>query len=153
MISQNNLQSFFVCPNHILMKNSKVLLLRRMDWAPLWPSCWHCVTGKMEQGETPKQTIVREAFEEVGLDIDPDLGTVVSVTAKNFQNPELIYKDISLFFVVKDFESEPVNKEPRLHDKMEWFDVNSLPSPIIPVVEYGIKQYVQGKMYGDFYDL
>ncbi len=58
-----------------------------MDWAPLWPSYWHCVTGKMEQDETPKQTIVREAFEEVGLDIDPDLGTVVSVTTKNFQNP------------------------------------------------------------------
>ncbi len=71
MTSQNNPQSFFVCPNLILMKNSKVLLLRRMDWAPLWPSYWHCVTGKMEQGETPKQTIIREAFEEVGLDIYP----------------------------------------------------------------------------------
>ena len=66
MTSQNNLQSFFVCPNLILMKNSKVLLLRRMDWAPFWPNYWHCVTGKMEQGETPKQTIIREAFEEVG---------------------------------------------------------------------------------------
>ncbi len=54
---------------------------------------------------------------------------------------------------MKDFETEPVNKEPRLHDKMEWFDVDSLPSPMIPVVEYGIKQYVQGKTYGDFYDL
>ncbi len=107
----------------------------------------------MEQGETPKQTIVREAFEEIGLDIDPDLGTVVSVTAKNFQNPELIYRDVSLFFVVKDFEGEPVNKETRLHDKMEWFDVNSLPSPIIPVVGYGIRQYVQGKSYGDFNDV
>ncbi len=38
---QKNPQSFFVCPNLILMKNSKVLLLRRMDWAPLWPSYWH----------------------------------------------------------------------------------------------------------------
>jgi 8-oxo-dGTP pyrophosphatase MutT (NUDIX family) len=152
MASQNDLQSFIICPNLILMKNIKILLLKRAD-SSFFPGYWHCVTGKMEQGETPKQTIVREAFEEVGLDIDPDLGTAVSVTAKNFQNPELIWKDISLFFVVKDFESEPVNKEPRLHDKMEWFDVNSLPSPIIPVVEYGIKQYVQGKMYGDFYDL
>ncbi len=54
---------------------------------------------------------------------------------------------------MKNFEKELINKEPRLHDKMEWFDIGSLPSPIIPVVEYGIKQYSQGKIYGDFYDL
>jgi 8-oxo-dGTP diphosphatase len=153
MNSQNDPQSFFVCPNLILMKNSKVLLLKRMDWAPLWPSCWHCVTGKMEQGETPKQTIIREAFEEVGLNIDPELAITVSVTAKSFKNPEMVYRDISLFFIVKDFKEEPINKEPRLHEKMDWFDIHALPSPIIPVVEYGIKQYSNGKLYGDFYDL
>lgn len=153
MTSPNNPQSFIVCPNLILIKNSKVLLLRRADWAPLWPGHWHCVTGKIETGETPKQAIVREAFEEVGLNIDPKLATVVSVTAKNFQSPDIIWKDISLFFIVKDFEEEPINKEPRLHDKMEWFDIRSLAFPVIPVVEYGIKQYIQGKMYGEFYDI
>lgn len=153
MSTENNPQSFIVCPNLILMKNSKVLLLRRADWAPLWPGYWHCVTGKIEKGETPKQAIIRETFEEIGLNIDPILATVVSVTAKNFQNPELIYRDISMFFTVRNLKEEPINKEPRLHDKMEWFDIESLPSPIIPVVEYGIKQYSQAKKYGDFYDL
>lgn len=89
-------------------------------------------------------------MEEVGLTINPELGTFVAVRARNFKNPELIWKDISLFFVLTDFEGEPVNKEPRLHDAMEWFDKNHLPEPIIPVVKVGIEQYLRGELYGEF---
>lgn len=143
-------QSFIVCPNLIIIRDQKVLLLRRADRAPLFPGRWHCPTGKIEEGESPKQTIIREAFEEVGLTVNPQLGTVVTVRAPDFKNPELIWKDITLFFILTDFEGEPVNKEPRLHDAMDWFDVNHLPEPIIPVVKAGIEQYLRGEMYGEF---
>ena len=143
-------QSFIVCPNLMIIREQKILLLRRADWAPLFPGHWHGPTGKIEGGETPKQTIIREAFEEVGLRVDPQLATVVAVRARSFKNPALIWKDISLFFVISDFEGEPINKEPRLHDAMAWFDVNHLPDPIIPVVKFGIEQYLRGKMYGEF---
>ena len=143
-------QSFIVCPNLMIIRDQKILLLRRADWAPLFPGHWHVPTGKIEEGETPKQTIIQEAFEEVGLTINPELGTVVAVRARSFENPELIWKDVSLFFVLKDFEGEPFNKEPRLHDAMEWFDVNHLPEPIIPVVKVGIEQYLKGEIYGEF---
>jgi hypothetical protein len=33
---------------------------------------------------------------------------------------------------------------------MEWFDVNHLPEPIIPVVKVGIEQYLKGEIYGEF---
>ena len=143
-------QSFIVCPNLIIIRDQKILLLRRADWAPLFPSYWHVPTGKIETGESPKQTIVREAFEEVGLTINPDLGTVVAGKAPSYENPDLIWRDVSLFFVIKDFEGEPINKEPRLHDVMEWFDVNHLPEPIIPVVKVGIEQYLKNEIYGEF---
>ncbi len=143
-------QSFIVCPNLIIMREEKILLLRRADWAPLFPSTWHGPTGKIEEGESPKKTIIREAFEEVGLTINPDLGTVVAVKAPSYENPDLIWKDVSLFFVIKDFVGEPINKEPRLHDAMDWFDVNNLPDPMIPVVKFGIEQYLRGEAYGEF---
>jgi 8-oxo-dGTP pyrophosphatase MutT (NUDIX family) len=153
MSFESNPQLFMVCPNLILMNEGKVLLLRRADWAPLFPRHWHCVTGKIESGETAKQTIIRETAEEVGLNINPTLGTVISVTAKSYQNPGLIWRDLSLFFVDHDFEGEPVNMEPRLHDVMDWFDANNLPEPIIPVVRCGIEHYVHGKSYGEFSDV
>lgn len=132
------------------MREWGVLLLRRADWAPLFPGHWHCVTGKIEENETPKQTIIREAFEEVDLQADPTLALVVSVRAKRFENPELIWRDLSLFFVVKDPLEEAINKEPRLHDAMEWFDTNNLPTPMIPVVKFGIEQYLKGMSYAEF---
>lgn len=143
-------QTFIVCPNLLVIRENKILLLRRADWAPLHPNCWHGPTGKMEDGESPKQTIIREAFEEVGLTINPELGTVVAVKAKSFENPELIWRDISLFYIVKDPQSEPINKEPRLHPEMDWFDLNNLPEPIIPAVKCGIEQYKRGEFYGEF---
>lgn len=148
-----NPQNFIVCPNLIIEKDRKVLLLRRADWAPLFPGHWHCVTGKIEEGEYPKQAIKREAYEEVGLHIDPILKTVVSVIAKNFQDPALIWCDLSFFFVVNNLDVEPVNKEPRLHDAMEWFPIDHLPQPMIPVVEYGIQCYALDQSYAEFHNV
>lgn len=144
------LQSFIVSPNVMIIKNQKILLLRRADWTPLWPGYWHCPTGKMEENESPLQTAIRETYEEIGLKVNPSLATVVAVNAPYFKNPGLRWKDLSLFFVAKDFKGEPINKEPRLHDAMDWFDLNQLPEPIIPVVKYGIEQYARGDAYGEF---
>ena len=144
------LQTFVICPNMMIIRDQKILLLRRAGKASLFAGYWHVPTGRIEENESPKQTIVREVFEEVGLDVNPSLATVVAVKAPHFKNPELTWKDVSLFFVAKDFEGEPINKEPRLHDEMDWFDINQLPEPMIPVVKFGIEQYVKGEAYGEF---
>lgn len=72
------------------------------------------------------------------------------MTARNFTNPELIWRDISLFFIVNNINEEPKNRESHLHDHMEWFNINDLLKPIIPVVEVGIQHYLEGKFYGEF---
>jgi len=144
-------QSFIVAPNMMIIRDQKILLLRRAEWAPLWPNYWHCPTGKIEEEESPRQAAIRETYEEVGLQVTPHLGTVVAVKAQNFQNPDLTYKDVSLFFVADSFEGEPFNKEPRLHNAMDWFDVHNLPNPIIPVVKFGIEQYEKGENYAEFF--
>jgi 8-oxo-dGTP diphosphatase len=144
------LETFVLCPTTMIIRDQKILLLRRVDWAPLWPGHWHCPIGKMEEGESPLQTAIRETREEVGLDVNPFLGTVVAVKAPHFQNPERVWKDLSLFFVADQFQGEPENRESRLHHKMEWFDLNHLPHPIIPVVQFAIEQYLKGETYGEF---
>ena len=142
-------QKFIICPNLIIEKDKKFLLLRRADWAPLFPGHWHCVTGKIERGECPRKAIIREAYEEVGLKIEPQLKSVIHVTGVDFINPDLIWEDLSFFFHVYA-QDEPINKEPRLHDAMEWFDGDNLPHPMIPVVKYGIHCYQMGYNYSEF---
>lgn len=145
-----NPQSFTTYINLLFMHNHHVLLLRRATEVHLFPGHWHGPAGKIEKGESPKQAIIREAFEEIGVKVDPFLGAVVINKAQNFDNTELIWKEIGLFFVVKNSQEIPTRKEPHLHDAMEWFDVNQLPDPMIPVVKFGIRQYVRGELYGEY---
>ncbi len=88
----------------------------------------------------------------MGLDIHAELKTVVYVTGKNFKNPELIWRDLSFFFHAS-CQDDPVNKEPRLHDAMDWFSIENLPRPIIPVVQHGINCYRHGISYSEFRDV
>ena len=46
----------------------QVLAMQRQDD----PSFWQSVTGSMELGETPRDTAIREVFEETGIDVSQD---------------------------------------------------------------------------------
>ena len=134
----------------MIIRDQKILLLRRAAKASFFAGYWHVPTGRIEENESPRQTAIRESYEEVGLEVNPSLATVVAVKAPYFKNPDLTWTDVSLFFVVKDFAGEPINKEPHLHDAMNWFDINHLPEPMIPVVKFGIEQYIRDEAYGEF---
>jgi len=56
----------------LMLKNDKILLVKRVATARLFPSCWACPGGKAEQGETPKETAIREVKEETNLDFMPE---------------------------------------------------------------------------------
>ena len=46
----------------------QVLVMQRQDD----PTFWQSVTGSMELGETPRDTAIREVFEETGIDVAKD---------------------------------------------------------------------------------
>lgn len=63
MMQYKNNQSVLVV---IYAKNTnRVLMLQRQDD----PDFWQSVTGTIESGETPKNTAIRELWEEVRLEI------------------------------------------------------------------------------------
>ena len=75
-----------VVPHLILRKDNKFLLTRRSSNKKIWPNHWHCVTGTIEEGESPKHAIIREAEEEVGLKLaDASLVTTIFIIEKSFQ--------------------------------------------------------------------
>lgn len=143
---------FPICPNLILLRDKKILLLKRGPGASSLQGLWSCPAGGMEPGETPKETIVREAFEEIGLHINPRLGVSLFVNAKHYLNPQERWRDLSLFFIATDFEGEPMNMEPTKCEMMKWFDLYDLPSPMISSVKYGLECYRQGVTYSEFYE-
>ncbi|HRY59855.1 MAG TPA: NUDIX hydrolase [Patescibacteria group bacterium] len=55
----------------IIIKDKKILLIKRSGRERVFPDCWASPGGKADEGETPEQTAIRETKEEVGLDFEP----------------------------------------------------------------------------------
>lgn len=49
----------------LIKRGQEVLLLNREK--PSWMGCWNGVGGKIEKTETPRQSMIRELYEETGI--------------------------------------------------------------------------------------
>lgn len=113
---------FNASTSFLLEKDNKFLLFYRTDkyFKDGW---WVLPAGHIEEGETATQTVIREAKEELGIDIDAkdvSFGHVVhNLVGEN--------KRMDFYFIVKDFKGEIQNLEPTKCAKMEFFSKDSLP--------------------------
>lgn len=141
-----------VIPHLILQKDNKILLTRRAPTQKIWPRYWHCVTGSIEAGETPREAIIREAWEEIGIRLSQlKLVTTVSLKEKDIFNPQDIFESLELFFLAYLDESQsPINSEPLKQDSSGWFCFDKLPVPVIPGVKFGLECYFSNFNYGEF---
>lgn len=141
-----------VIPHLILKRDNNILLLKRSHSNKLWGNHWHCVTGKIEVGESPYEAIVREAQEEVGIVVsDLELVTAVSINEPSILSEGRRFYGLELFFLynLREYDT-PFNKEPSKHSNIDFFDIDNLPEKIIPGVKVGIENYRSGIRYSDY---
>ena len=64
---------------HVWIKNSKgqYLISQRSDNRPTFPLMWECVGGSVLKGESSIDGAIREAKEEVGVELLPDNGKLI----------------------------------------------------------------------------
>ena len=51
-----------------LVRDGLVLLVHRHPLRQWYPDCWDLVGGHVEPGESPREAVIRECFEELGAD-------------------------------------------------------------------------------------
>lgn len=98
---------------------------------------WEFPGGKVEQGETIQQAMIRELEEEIGI---------ITTEQQPFEHLEFDYVDKALkfdFIVVTQFEGEPYGKEGQ---QGQWVAVSTLndysfPEANVPIVERVIKEF------------
>lgn len=53
--------------NGLLLRQSRVLMVRRSAQRSTWPGCWSFPGGHVESGESLNQALIRELSEEIGI--------------------------------------------------------------------------------------
>lgn len=104
-------------------------------------------SGKVEKNETFRVAAVREAREEIGVEISP---RALQPTLTMHRDGESGSSWVDVYFTVPTWEGEPYNAEPDKHGELAWLDVDNLPANIVPAVRYGLQAIARGEFYSEF---
>lgn len=104
------------------------------------------MAGHVEQGETAKEALVREAKEESGLKVKISDLKLVHIMHRKGPNNERV----DFFFKAQKWQGEPKIMELDRCDDMDWFDLDNLPSNTIDYIKKAIKHIGQKQIYSEF---
>ncbi len=112
-------QSINLVAKIAVVRDGKVLLLRRSKTAPTRALEWDFPGGVVEPGEDPKKAVVRETYEETALELSE-----VSILDLHFLPSEQFDGNVLILL----FKTEVANGAVELsyeHDQYEWIDYNA----------------------------
>jgi 8-oxo-dGTP diphosphatase len=122
----------------ILFPENKILLIKR-NTLP-FVGYWALPGGRMDPGETIKQTIVREVKEETGLDVA--IVTIVGEYVEKGIKDDVEYEYYPTCFVVKPVGGE-IKKQDSEIQEIKQFSLNALPKPLAFEHELMIMDYLK----------
>jgi 8-oxo-dGTP diphosphatase len=130
---------------HILfIRHGRVLLLRRCNTG-YEDGKYSLVAGHLDGSETLKQAAIREAKEEVGVDIAYDQLEFVGTMHRMASMERLDF-----FLTALAWNPEPSNQELSKCDDIGWFSFTELPRNTIPYIKRAIENYCANKHYDEF---
>ena len=127
----------------LLDRDSRVLLLRRCN-TDYENGNYSVVAGHVEADEEVTAAAIREAKEEVGIEVQPSDVEVVGVMHRRASDG---YVSVAFFLTTRTWEGHVVNAEPQNHDELAWRSVDDLPLNMIPYVRQAFLNYQRGTYY------
>ncbi len=108
----------------LITRGDRLLLIRR--YGSHGAGSWATPGGHLDFGEKPEQCGIREAQEEVGIDVtELDF---VAITNDWFEDIQKHY--ITIWFRVRQFAGEPTIASPREMSEIGWYPWDALPEPL-----------------------
>ena len=129
---------------HLFLTNDcgEILMLRRFNTG-FKDGEYGLVAGHVEDGESLKGAMMREASEEAGIALSLDKLEVVGVIPS-------LFDDYVYFFLHADAWCGDIrNMEPEKCDDMRWFHPTKLPENTVSYIEQAIENYLDGKWFGE----
>jgi ADP-ribose pyrophosphatase YjhB (NUDIX family) len=132
---------------HILfLKDSEILLSLRKNISS--DGLYGLVAGHLDGGETVTNAIIREAKEEIGVDINPADFEIVTVCHSN--NSKNNKEFIQFYAICKKWKGEIRNNEPEKCGEVKFFPLDTLPENMVPYIREAIIKTVDGVKYYEY---
>lgn len=127
-----------------LIRGGQILLLLRRNTG-YEDGSYSVVAGHLNGGEEVKAAAIREAKEEVGIEIAPQDLEIVGVMHRRSDDER-----IDFFLAASSWSGEIVNNEPGKCGDISWFDLEQLPENVIPYVSRALENYRRGRWFDSF---
>ncbi len=107
----------------IIDKNSNVLLQKRSKEKKLWPNLWDVTLGgHVDSGEFGRQALIREAKEELGLDLnDDDIKYLVGSTSINIKGNIINKHYNECYLIKKDIDVSKIKLQKEEVSEVKYF--------------------------------
>jgi len=133
----------------VLVKGNKILLSRRYNTG-FQDGDYSFPAGHLKDDEeTLSQAVVREAEEEVGIEINSTDLELVHIMHRRQKTPTN-ERRINLFFTVGKWKGEPKIMELDKCDDLQWFEPDNIPDNTIPYIKQAINCIKENAVYSEY---
>ncbi len=128
-----------------LQKEGRVMLLKQTNRNG---GNYTLVGGKIDKKEMAVTALIRESYEETGIQLkEKHLKLVHVVNRARLSSNELI-----LVFRAKKWIGQPNSQEPKKFKSISWFSPHELPKDTLPLIRHIMKNYIKGRYYSEYFD-
>jgi len=128
---------FFLCENQILISRRFNTGFRDGEYS--------VPAGHLDGGETVMEAGVREAKEEVGVELNVN-DMVFSSVMHRIEDDERV----DFFVHVHKWQGEPFNAEPDKCDDLRWVEINNLPANTVPYVKQALMNHLNNIPFDEY---
>jgi 8-oxo-dGTP diphosphatase len=134
----------------VLLRDGKTLLARRANTGYM-DGKYSLPSGHVEEKEGALKAMVREAKEELGLNLSTENFNLAHIMHRNIEpNDRQAYEYIDLYFVCENWHGEPKNAEPEKCSELAWHSLEQLPGDVIPEVRQALQYISKGENYSEY---
>ena len=131
----------------IFLKDNTLLLHRRCNTG-YQDGKLSLIAGHVDEGESPLDAAIREAYEEVGISIAPeDLHLAHTMYRVLSGLPDRI----DFYFIVKAWKGEPRIAEEHKCSELGWFDFDHVPQDLIVCERASLEAIRQGTSFSVYH--
>ncbi|MFA6547623.1 MAG: NUDIX domain-containing protein [Candidatus Magasanikbacteria bacterium] len=127
-----------------LIKDGKILLHLRKNSS--FENMYGVIGGHLDGGESAMNSIIREAKEEVGINIKYEDLKIATISHSNANNKEYI----QFFFFCDKWDGDLQNMELDKCADLKFFSTKDLPENIVPYIKKAIECAESGVTYFEF---